>query len=57
MIVGDENMKSIRMKRSRQSRNMYAYILIAPGLLLLTLIMIYPLVRGAISSFFTQQAA
>lgn len=57
MIVGDENMKSSRMKRSRQSRNMYAYILIAPGLLLLTLIMIYPLVRGAISSFFTQQAA
>lgn len=50
-------MKSIRMKRSGQNRNLYAYILIAPGLLLLTLIMLYPLIRGVISSFFTQQAA
>ena len=57
MIVGEENMKSIRMKRSGQNRNLYAYILIAPGLLLLTLIMLYPLIRGVISSFFTQQAA
>lgn len=57
VIVGEENMKSIRMKRSGQNRNLYAYILIAPGLLLLTLIMLYPLIRGVISSFFTQQAA
>lgn len=57
MIVGDENMKSIRMKRPGRNRNVYAYILIAPGLLLLALIMIYPLIRGVVSSFFTQQAA
>lgn len=56
MIVGDENMKSIRMKRPRRNRNVYAYILIAPGLLLLALIMIYPLIRGVVSSLFTQQA-
>lgn len=57
MIVGDENMKSIRKKRSGRNKNIYAYILIAPGLLLLTLIMIYPLIRGVISSFFSQQMA
>lgn len=50
-------MKSIRMKRPGRNRNVYAYILIAPGLLLLALIMIYPLIRGVVSSFFTQQAA
>lgn len=35
-------------------QNLYAYLLIAPGLLLVGLILIYPLVRGIISSFFIQ---
>lgn len=50
-------MKSQKIKKVRWNKNKYAYILIAPGLLLLTLIMIYPLIRGVISSFFTQKAA
>lgn len=48
------------MKKKRKStggafrQNYYAYILITPGLLLVGIILIYPLVRGIISSFFTQ---
>jgi len=35
----------------------YAYALIAPGLILIAVIMIYPLIRGIISSFFSQMPA
>lgn len=48
-------MKINGIKHVRRNRNKYAYILIAPGVILLTLIMIYPLIRGVLSSFFTQQ--
>lgn len=34
-------------------RNRYAFVLIAPGLLLISVILIYPLLRGVVSSFFT----
>jgi multiple sugar transport system permease protein len=34
-------------------RNRYAFVLIAPGLLLISVILVYPLVRGVVSSFFT----
>ena len=34
-------------------RNRAAHLLIAPGLLLITVILVYPLVRGVLSSFFT----
>ncbi len=50
-------MKPKRKKNALPSKSKYAYILIAPGLLLVSLIMIYPLVRGVVSSFFTQKAA
>jgi len=46
----------MKTKRGRGSfrRNGYAYVLIAPGMLLVGLILIYPLLRGITSSFFTQ---
>lgn len=46
----------MKRKSSRGSfrRNGYAYVLIAPGMLLVGLILIYPLLRGIISGFFTQ---
>lgn len=47
-------MKPKRIKNIRLNNNKYAYILIAPGLILISLIMIYPLIRGILSSFFTQ---
>src|SRR5690554_1209724 len=50
-------MKPKRKKSILQRKSRYAYILIAPGLLLISFIMIYPLIRGVISSFFTQKAA
>ena len=45
------------MKPKRKAplrQNLYAYILIAPGLLLVGVILVYPLLRGVASSFFTQ---
>jgi multiple sugar transport system permease protein len=36
-------------------RNLYAYLLIAPGLFLILLILLYPLLRGIASSFFTSK--
>jgi multiple sugar transport system permease protein len=39
------------------NRSKFAYILITPGVLLVTVILIYPLIRGVISSFFYQQTA
>jgi multiple sugar transport system permease protein len=39
------------------NRSKFAYILIAPGVLLVIVILIYPLIRGVISSFFYQQPA
>lgn len=50
-------MKPGRKKNMRRNKNKYAYMMIAPGLILLTFIMIYPLIRGILSSFFAQQAA
>lgn len=44
----------IKPKKSAFRQNLYAYILIAPGLLLVGLILIYPLLRGILSSFFVQ---
>lgn len=41
-----------QFKRSFR-RNRPAYLLIAPGLLLIMVILVYPLVRGILSSFFT----
>ncbi len=38
-------------------RSKFAYILIAPGVLLVAVIFIYPLAKGVISSFFYQQPA
>lgn len=49
-------MKPKRKRNVLPKRNMYAYMLIAPGLILISFIMIYPLIRGIISSFFTQGA-
>ncbi|TAH73790.1 MAG: sugar ABC transporter permease [Anaerolineaceae bacterium] len=57
IMQGDGAMKPKRKRSVLQSKSRYAYILITPGLLLISLIMIYPLVRGVISSFFTQKAA
>lgn len=44
-------------KRHRIKQSSYAYILIAPGLILVMLILVYPLLRGVVSSFFTQEPA
>lgn len=41
-------------RRSAFRQSGYAYILITPGLLLVGVILIYPLIRGIVSSFFTQ---
>jgi len=41
-----------KYKPSKNQR--YAYILILPGMLMIGVILIYPLVRGIVSSFFTQ---
>ena len=49
------NKSKRKMIRFRQST--YAYILIAPGLILVMLILVYPLLRGIVSSFFTQAPA
>lgn len=37
-------------------KNIYAYALIAPGVLLIGVILLYPLLRGIISSFFVQES-
>lgn len=46
----------MKTKRKHGSfrQNTYAYILIAPGLLMVGVILVYPLLRGIVSSFFTQ---
>lgn len=44
--------RAIRKRRMKHST--YAYILIAPGLILIAVILVYPLVRGILSSFFVQ---
>lgn len=41
-------------KKAGLRQNAYAYILITPGLILIAVIMIFPLLRGVASSFFTQ---
>ena len=43
-----------KRKHSSFRQNGYAYVLIAPGLLMVGVILIYPLLRGIVSSFFTQ---
>ena len=42
------------LKKKSFRRNGYAYILIAPGLILIAIIMLFPLFRGIVSSFFSQ---
>ena len=42
-------------RHHRLKSNAYAYLLIMPGLLMISIILIFPLVRGIISSFFTQE--
>lgn len=43
-----------KRNRTKFRQSVYAYVLIAPGLLLVGIILIYPLLRGIVSSFFTQ---
>lgn len=40
-----------KRNRTKFRQSVYAYVLIAPGLLLVGIILIYPLLRGIVSSF------
>lgn len=42
-----------KIKRGLRKRQSAGYFLIAPGLILIAIIMVYPLARGVVSSFFT----
>lgn len=42
-----------KIKRGLRKRQSAGYFLIAPGLILIAIILVYPLVRGVVSSFFT----
>jgi len=46
-------MIQVQKNSLRRRRNITAYLLIAPGLLLILVILVYPLVRGILSSFFS----
>ena len=46
--------KEVRSKR-KKAINIYPYVLIFPGLFLICLILVYPLTRGIMSSFFAQE--
>lgn len=45
----------MQKKQHRLKNNAYAYLLITPGLLMIGIILVFPLVRGILSGFFKQE--
>lgn len=45
----------MQKRHHRLKNNAYAYLLIAPGLLMIGIILVFPLLRGILSSFFKQE--
>ena len=51
-MIDSERVVQVRKKSLTRRRNRTAYLLITPGLLLIIIILMYPLLRGILSSFF-----